>query len=346
MLRRMIRGLVFYFVILVGFLSVKPTAAMSEMDFYKGRSINLIIGLSAGGGYDLYGRLIARHMSRYIPGNPPIVAQNLTGAGSVIAANALYNTSPKDGTVFGTVAASALMLPLLGNKQALFDPTKFSWLGSATKNVAFCGVHKLGNVQNFRQLLDGGRELLVGASGPAALTYQHAIALKNVLGANVQIVSGYKGTPQIRLALEGGEVHGICGLGVSAIQAEYQQLVDRGEMSLLIQMGPFKDTTFGNIESVYDYARTEEQRQILSVIFDPLALGRPFLAPPGVQKAQFDALNEGFKRVLRDAALLAEARKMDLNIDYVSGDEAREMLQRFSGYPQDLLNKATVAIGQ
>ena len=175
-------------------LAAGPAMADSVADFYKGKTIDLIIGLPAGGGYDAYGRLIARHIGDHIPGHPTVVPQNMPGAGGLKAADHIYNSAPKDGTEFGIVASSTLMEPLFGDKQALFDASKFSWLGSASQDVAFCGIGPGSQIASFDQWLKSGKELTFGASGPAAITYQHPMVMKNVLDANLRVISGYGGT--------------------------------------------------------------------------------------------------------------------------------------------------------
>jgi tripartite-type tricarboxylate transporter receptor subunit TctC len=329
-------------------LSATGGAALADSvaDFFKGKTINLVVGLPAGGGYDAYARLIARHMADHIPGNPAIIAQNMPGAGGLKAADHIYNGAPKDGTEFGIVAASALMEPLFNPKQAnLFDASKFSWLGSASQDVAFCGIGPSNHVAGFDDWLKSGKELTFGASGPAAVTYQHPMVLKNVLGAHLRVISGYGGTSDITLAVERGEVDGICGMGVSSIQAQFQHLLDSGAMKIVVQMGPQKDETFGDIPSVFDYAKTDEQRQILSLAFDQQALGRPFMAPPGIPEDRYQALSKAFAESLKDPALLAEAKKMKLDIDYLSGADAKKMLKQFADYSPDVLQKARLALG-
>ena len=332
--------------LLVLFTAAGPVQADSVADFYKGRTINLVVGLPAGGGYDAYARLIARYMANYIPGNPTIVAQKMAGAGGLKAADHIYNAAPKDGTEFGIVAASALMTPLFNPKQAnLFDASKFSWLGSASQDVAFCGIGPGNHVAGFDPWMKSGKELTFGASGPAAVTYQHPMVMKNVLGANARVISGYGGTSDITLAVERGEVDGICGMGASSIQSQYQHMLDSGAMKLIVQMGPHKDQTFGNIPSVFDYAKTDEQRQILALAFDQQALGRPFMAPPGLPADRYGALNQAFAEALKDPGLLADAKKMKLDIDYLDGEDAKKMLQEFADYPPAVLQKARTALG-
>ena len=327
-------------------LAAGPAMADSVADFYKGRAIDLVIGLPAGGDYDAYGRLIARHIGDHIPGNPTVVPQNMPGAGGLRAADHIYNSAPKDGSAFGIVAASTLMEPLFGNQQALFDAAKFSWLGSASQEIAFCGIGPGSRITSFDQWLKSGKELTLGASGPAAITYQHPMVLKNVLDANLRVISGYGGTSDILLAVARGEVDGMCALSVSAIRTQVQPMIDSGEMKLIIQMGPHKEASFGDIPSVFDYAKTNEQRQILSLAFDQLALGRPFMAPPGIPEDRYEALSKAFAATLKDPALLADAAKAKLDIDYVSGEDAKKLLKQFADTPPAVLQKAKLALGQ
>jgi len=322
--------------------------AASVADFYKGKTINLTIGLPAGGIYDLYGRLIARHIGNHIPGHPTVVPQNMPGAGSMTAANYIYNLAPKDGSEFGIVTFSALTEPLFGDKQALFNSSKFSWLGSASQEVSFCGVGPGSKIATFNQWLKSGKRLSFGAAGSAAISYQQPTVLKNVLDANLRLIAGYNGTGDIVLALARGEVDGMCAMSSSALkaQAPYQQMINNGEMKLIIQMGPYKDNSFGRIPSVFDYVKTKEQREILSLAFDRQALGMPFIAPPGIPKNRYEALRKAFLKTLKDPALLADAAKMNLDINYLSGGDATKLLKKFAHYPPSVIKKAKLALGQ
>lgn len=323
-----------------------PALAASVADFYKGKTIIVIVDSPPGGLYDAYGRLIARHIGDHIPGNPSVVVQNMPGAGGLKAADHIYNVAPKDGTELGIIASSTLMEPLFDKKQALFDASKFSWLGSANQTIAYCGVGPGSHITSFAQLLKSAEEITFGATGPAAITYQHPMVMKNVLGANLRLISGYGGLPDVALAVQRGEVDGICGMSVSSIKAQYQHMIDSGEMKLIIQMGPHKDQSFGDIPSIFDYAKTDEQRQIFSLAFDQLALGKPFMAPPGIPDDRYEALSEAFTDTLTDQALLADAKQMQLEIDYLSGSDVKKLLNEFANYPSAVLETAKLAIGQ
>lgn len=319
-------------------------AAQAPADFFKGKTVNIEIGFPPGGGYDTYGRVLARHLGRYIPGNPTVVAKNMPGAGALKAANFMYSAAPKDGTEIGIVASSTLMEPLLGNDQAQFDASKFGWLGSMSKDIAFCGITTSSGVAGFDDWLKGKKELIFGSSGPAAITHQHPLVMKNVLGANAKIISGYQGTKDVSLAMERKEVDGICGMFISSVQTSFQPMIDSGVMRLIIQMGPNKSDIFGKIPSVYDYAKTDLDRQVLDIHFSQLLLARPFMVPPGVPADRLAALRKAFADTLKDKDLLADAQKAQIEIELVTPDEVQGMLAKFADYPKDSIRAAQKAI--
>lgn len=330
----------------VATLASASASAQSAADFYKGKTVGVVIGFPAGGGYDTYGRVLARHLGKHIPGEPTVVAKNMPGAGALKAANYLYNSAPKDGSEIGIVASSTLMERLLGNDQAQFDPTKFSWIGSMSQDVGFCGINPKSGVTSFDDWLAKKTEIIFGASGPAAITFQHPMVMKNVLGANARVISGYQGTKDVSLAMQRGEVTGICGMFVSSVSAQYQPLIDSGDMKLVIQMGPEKTDVFGKVPSVFDYAKTDEDRKILEIHFGQLKLARPFVAPPGLPVDRLAALSKAFAGSLKDPGLLADAKKAQIDISYVSGDAARSLLAQFANYPKPALEKAKHAMGR
>lgn len=321
-----------------------PAGAQAQADYYKGKTIGINIGYGPGGGYDTYGRVLARHFGRLIPGNPNVVPKNMPGAGALKAANYIYNSAPKDGTELGLVASSTLMEPLFGNDQAQFDAAKFTWLGSMTKDISYCGIRKGAGVASFDDWLKQGKELTFGSTGPAAITHQHPLVMKNVLGANARAVAGYQGTKEVSMAVERGEMDGLCGLFISSIQASYINLVKSGELILLIQMGQKTTDIFGKVPSVYDYAKTDQDRQVLEIHFDQLALARPIMAPPGLAKDRTEMLRKAFEATMKDAAMLADAQKVNIEIEAVSGDEVGQLLAKFANYPPAAIEAAKKAI--
>jgi tripartite-type tricarboxylate transporter receptor subunit TctC len=315
-------------------------------DFYRHNTLTLIAGFPPGGGYDTYVRVLARHYGRFIPGSPSVVPANMPGAGSMTAANRIYNEQPNDGTVLGEFASSAIMEPLLGNKAARFDATKFSWIGSMSQDIAYCGVWQSpGAAASFDEIMQGkGKDTIFGGGAPAAITYQHPMILKNVLGAHIRVIPGYAGTRDIDLAMHRGEVHGECGLFASSIKAQFRDDVKSGRLKLVIQMGPRKSSEFGNIPSVFDYAKTPGQREVLELSFDQLVLGRPLAGPPNIPPDRLAALRKAFMATMKDKDFLAEAGKVGLDIDPATADDVQKLLHRFATFPAATFAKARAAI--
>lgn len=327
-------------------LAVAPAAqGQTVADFYKGKTVSVLIGFPPGGGYDANTRLLARYMGRYLPGEPTLVPSNMPGAGSLVAANYTYNVAPADGTVFTQFAPSTAMEPILGNKAARFDPTKFSWIGSMAQEVAYCGIWQgPGVATSWDEAMQ--QEVIFGGGATSAITYQHPMVLKNVLGAKLKVVPGYPGTRDINLAMQRGEVHGSCGLFVSSIASQWSKEVASGQLKLVVQMGSKTTDRYGKVPSAFDYAKTEEQKQILDVHFGQLLLSRPFAAPPNVPAERLSALRAAFMATLQDKTFLAEAEKAGLDVDPATGDEIQAILAKFAGFPPEVLRKAEAAMGR
>jgi tripartite-type tricarboxylate transporter receptor subunit TctC len=324
-----------------------PAAAKAEAvaDFYKGKTVSLIAGFPPGGGYDTYVRVLARHYGRFLPGQPSVVASNMPGAGSLTAANTIYAKYAPDGLALAMFASSAAMEPLIGNKSALFDPTKFSWIGSMSQDVAYCGVWQHpGGATTFDEMLS--KETIIGGGAPAAITYQHPMVLKNVLKANFKVIQGYKGTRDINIAMQRGEVNGTCGMFASSVKAQFLNEVKEGQMKLFIQMGSKTSDEFGKIPSVFDYAKTDEDRAILQFHFGQLLLGRPLAGPPGIPADRLAALRTALFATMKDPQFLAEAGKAGLDIDPVTPDEVMGLLKQFSAFSPAILEKAKDAMGR
>jgi tripartite-type tricarboxylate transporter receptor subunit TctC len=300
-------------------------SAQSPGDFYRGKSLDLYIGYSAGGGYDVYARALARHMGRFIPGNPTIVPKNMPGAGSLVLANWLYNVAPKDGTAFGMIGRGTGFDPLLGSTKAQFDATKFSWLGSMNDEVSVCVAWHTTGINTLEQVKQ--RELTVGGSGPAADTDQFPKVLNATIGTKFKIVTGYPGGNDVDLAMERGEVMGRCGWSWSSVIATHQSWLDDKKINVLVQLSLKKHPDLPNVPLVMDFAKTDQQAQIFKLVFARQPMGRPFLAPPAVPADRVTALRKAFMETLRDREFLAESEKMKLEINPVSGDEVQKIVE-------------------
>lgn len=324
-------------------LTTMPATAQSPADFYRGKTVSIIVGFPAGGGYDANSRVLARHMGRFIPGNPTVVASNMPGAGSLVAANHMYNAAPKDGSSFVIFASSAAVEPFLKNPQARFDPLKFGWLGSMSQEASYCGVwSRPGNAASWAEVMK--IETVFGGGAPSAITSQHPQILQNVLGARIKVVTGYQGSRDIHLAMQRGEVHGACGMFSSSIKTSWNREVASGELKLVMQVGPKKSLEYGDIPHVFDFAKTEEERAVLDFHFGQLLLSRPYAAPPGIPEDRLKALREAFAATMKDPEFLAEAQKAGLEIDPVPPGDILALLTRFSKFPEKIMERAKQAI--
>ena len=324
-----------------------PARAQLGADF-KGETISIQIGYGPGGGYDTYGRALARHFGRFIPGNPAVIPRNMPGAGSLRAANHIYNLSAREATEIGLFSASTAMEPLMGNDQAKFDVTKFGWLGSMNQDISFCGVWVAPGIPTsiHDMLKKDSKELIFGSAGPAAISHQHPLVLKNILGANIRVIAGYDGQKEVNLAMQRGEVHGACGLFVSSIKAQWQRDVDAGRLKLFLQMGPKTTKEFGDVPNIFDFVKTDEDKKVLELHFKQTILGRPFAASPNLPKDRLAVLRKAFLDTMKDKEFLADAQKMNLDIDVATAEEVEQLLIQFANYPKNVIEKAKAAIGR
>jgi tripartite-type tricarboxylate transporter receptor subunit TctC len=326
-------------------LDVAPATAQAD---FRGETISIQIGYGPGGGYDTYGRALARHYGRFIPGNPNVVPKNMPGAGSLRAANHVYNLTARDPVDIGLFSASTAVEPMMGNDQAKFDVTKFGWIGSMNQDVSFCGVWQAPELPTtFPDMLKAGsKELIFGSAGPAAISHQHPLILRNVLKANIRVISGYQGQKQVNLAMQRGEVHGACGLFVSSIKAQWMPDVKAGRLKLFLQMGPKVSNEFGSVHDVFDFVKDADDKKVLEFHFKQTVLGRPFAASPNVPRDRLDALRSAFLATMKDPEFLADAKKLNLDIDVATADEVSRVLAEFARYPKSVIDKAKAAIGR
>ncbi len=321
-------------------VGVTPTAAnaQSPAEFYKGKNVELYIGYSVGGAYDLYARVLARHIGKHIPGNPTIIPKNMEGAGSLRLANWLYNVGAKDGTVLATIGRGTGFDPLLGSKGAQFQADKFTWIGSANNEVSICVAWKGSGITKFEDAMS--KELIVGGTGAAADTDQFPRILNGVLGTKFKIVFGYPGGNDITLAMERGEVKGRCGWSWSSVVATHKRWVDDKTITILVQLSLSKHPDLPDVPLVMDFAKTEEQKQIFKLIFARQVMGRPFVAPPGLPRDRADALRKAFDDTMKDAEFLADAVRTQLEITPVSGEEVEKLVTDLYQTPKPVADKA------
>ena len=319
-------------------ISAAPAFAQSPAEFYKGRTVELYIGYSVGGAYDLYARTIARHLGRHIPGNPSVVPKNMEGAGSLRLANWIYNVGAKDGTQLAAFGRGTAFDPLLGSKGAQFQADRFTWIGSANNEVSVCVAWRTTGITRLEDLRT--RELIVGGTGQAADTDQFPRILNGVLGTRFKIVTGYPGGNEVAIAMERGEVKGRCGWSWSSVVATHKRWIDDKSINILVQLSLDRHADLPDVPLVMDYAANEDQRLIFRLIFARQVMGRPYVAPPGVPKDRAEALRAAFMATLADKDFLADAAKAQLEINPVDGTAVERLVREILQTPKALADKA------
>jgi tripartite-type tricarboxylate transporter receptor subunit TctC len=309
-------------------------------DFYRGRSISVIVGYGPGGGYDAYARLLARHMGRHIPGAPTLVAQNMPGAGGLKATQYLYEVAPKDGTALGTVARGQPLAPLLGN--AGFDALRFTWIGSVTDEASLCLSWSGSKARTWQDLLRV--DTLFAGEGQGADPDMFAMALNRVFGTRIKVITGFHSTREMTLAMQRGEVEGICGVSASTLLGQHAEWLAGAKVNLLAQMALRKDDRFPAAPLITELATTEEQRQIIRLVVAGQAIARPFFGPPGIPADRKQALRDAFDRSMQDPQFRAEAERAGMDVNPMTGEQMETFLRELYATPKDLVDKAAQAI--
>ncbi|HEY7299891.1 MAG TPA: hypothetical protein VH684_18440 [Xanthobacteraceae bacterium] len=325
------------FACIVALAPIATVSAQPTAEFYKGRSIDVYIGTSVGGGYDAYARMLSRHMGRHLPGNPVLVPKTMEGGGGLRLANFLFNAAPKDGSAFATFNRGIGFDPLLGNKGAQFDATKFNWIGSANDEVSVCVAWHASGMTRYEDLFT--RELVVGASGPAADTYQFPKIANSVLHTKFKIITGYPGGNDIDLAMERGEVQGRCGWSWTSVKATHRSWLDQKKIDLLFQIGLSKHPDLPSVPLIMDLARSDEERAIFKVVFGRQVMAWPFVAPPGVPEQRVDLLRKAFMDTMRDKEFLTEAGKAGLEVRPVSGSNVQKLVAEIYDTPAAIVQR-------
>ena len=320
-------------------LLASPARAQSVADFYKGKNLDLYIGYSGGGGYDLYARLLARHLGKHIPGKPTVLPQNMPGAGSLRLTNWLYAAAPKDGSAIGAISRGTPFDPLLGRPGTQFDAVKFSWIGSANNEVSVCVSSSRSGVAAFDDMKT--KELIVGAAGVSSDDDQFPRVINGVFGTKMRVVSGYPGGNDVVLAIERGEVNGRCGWSWSSMKSAQASWLTENKVHILAQLALSKHPDLPNVPLIIDLAQTDEQRQILRAIFARQGLGRPFVGPPGIPPDRLDALRQAFEATMKDPEFLAEADKLKMEINPLTGAQVEDLVKQvYTGTPPEVAKRA------
>lgn len=317
------------------FVSAFPFAASRADDFYRGKQITILVGFSAGGTYDATARLFARHLGRHLAGNPTVIVQNMPGAGSMVATMNLFHTAPKDGTTLGVIGGGTVIEPLLGNPQAKYDARQFAWIGGRSRDDFLCVVWHTVPVNSIADATT--RQVVVGATGPGSRTQTYPQALNDLAGTKFKIVSGYPGGNEITLALQKGEVEGYCGWAVGSIRQRAPQWLTDGTLKVLVQFTAGKPD-LPNAPVATDLAKTKEGREAIQILSADSVLAWPLMAPPGLPADRVRELRTAFNAMMADPALLADAKKANLDVDRVSGAEMQALIDRLYAAPAPVLD--------
>jgi tripartite-type tricarboxylate transporter receptor subunit TctC len=328
----------------VAFLVCSVARADEPADFYQGKTITLYLGYPPSGAYDLYARAIARHMSRHMAGHPQVVVRHKPGAASLNLVNELYNVLPRDGSVIGMFARSIALNRLLGRDGASYDPVALNWIGSANNEVSICGVWHGVGVRSTADFL--ARPLVFAANAPGAESDVYPNVLNSLIGTRFKVVSGYPGVNDLTLALERGEADARCGWSFGALKAAKPDWIRDKKIYIAVQFAAAKHPELPDVPLVSDLAGSAQARAALELILTQQVMGRPLAAPPQVPPTRVAALRQAFERTLRDPEFLAEADRLALEIDLVTGKTLQTMVERMFGAPREVVEAARRAIGQ
>jgi tripartite-type tricarboxylate transporter receptor subunit TctC len=313
----------------------------SAADYYAGKTIEWTVGGDAGGGYDIYSRTIARHLPKYIPGSPNIIVKNLPGAGSGRAATYLATVAPKDGTAIGMIFPGAIVGPLLEEGQKpQYDPTKFVYLATADSGTRVCATFINSKTKNFADAQT--QKTTMGASAAGGSTRDYVNMLRKAAGAQFELVTGYKGTAEIGLAVERGEVDGLCGWDWSSLKSQKSDWLRDKKINILVQtaLEPEPELAKLGVPTMWEFIKKEDDKKAAELVVSQQVFGRPFIAPPGTSADAVKILREGFSKVMQDKDFLADAEKSKIDINPLDGAKVQEVVEKVYASPPAVVARA------
>ena len=311
-------------IIAVSLTATFPAFSQTGGDAFKGKELRILVGYDVGGGYDIYARAVAPHLAKFIPGNPTIVVQNMPGADGLKVAEYMFSQAPKDGTVIALTNRNIAVAPILGMVETRYDPQKFVWIANLNSEVSiavFRADAGIGSIEDLKK-----KPIIVGSTGLTANNAVYPYVMNNLIGTQLKVVTGYPGTSSVVLALERGEVQGIGGWAYSSIMAQRPHWLGDKTIVPVLQLGLDKVPQLGDVPSIFDFAKTDETRQALQLVFSPDALGRPFFAPPGVSAETGRMLRAAFKNLANDPEFQSAVTKMKLDISFMDGETLERLV--------------------
>jgi tripartite-type tricarboxylate transporter receptor subunit TctC len=325
-------------------VAIAPAHAQSDDGFYKGKRIQLIVGWPSGSGYDLYARVLSNYFGRHLAGAPTVIMENMPGAGSLTAANYLYERAPRDGTSIGALSRGIAVAPLMQTvapQNIRFDPLEFTWIGSMAREVTIGFVWAGKGIESFDDVLH--RQILVGTAAVTTDGFVLGNMLNNLVGTKLRIITGYRGSNEIYLAVERGELQGYFGGTLSSLMTTQPHWLREKKIKVLIQIALDKDPELPDVPLVGEFVKTQEQRDALKLILAPQAFGRPYVAPPKLPAERAAALRAAFDATMKDPDFLADAKKAQLGISPMTGAELAQLLRQLYASPQTAILAARKA---
>ena len=322
--------------LIAALVSAGATPAAAQADALAGKSVQMIIGFGPGGGYDLWGRTLGRHIGKHLPGHPNVVPQNMPGAGSYAAASYIFNIAPKDGSVLGIIARDAALGPLTGASGARFDPTRLSWIGTPTKETNVCIVFHTAPVKSVQDLYE--KQLILGDTGPGTGTRSYPKVLNDVLGMKFKLVGGFPSSAEVFLAMERGEVDGICE-SLDSIKNRRPDWIPTRKIAILFQGRAEPNPELKGVPFVLDLARTDEQKKTIEFLYAGQGIGRPFVAPPDLPAERLKMLRDAFNATMKDADFIAETKKSKLELEPEDGEHLAALIAKIYATPKPIVDK-------
>jgi len=319
-------------------LGASQATAESVADFYKGKTVYIVIGYSAGGGADLWARFVARHLGNHIPGNPTVIVQNMPGGSGLTSVNHVYNIVPQDGTRIIMPTVTVPTAAAMGMTNVRFDTLKFKWLGNVARDAQSCVASGRSGIKSIAEA--NKREILLGSDGATNSTSQHPRLLATLLGYKLKIITGYAGTAQVRLAMEAGEVEGMCSAWGSSLLGPWRADIDAGRMVPIVQMGSKRQSIFGNAPLVYELTKNEQDLQLMRFVFGPGEISRPVAVGPGTPPERVAALRDAFWAMAHSPELLADAKKQQLVVDPMDWKETEAAFREVLSIPESVVARA------
>jgi len=315
-------------------------AASTDGDFYRSKVIRMIVGFSPGGGFDTFARTLSRHMGKYVPGNPTIIVENMTGAGSLIAANHIYKVAKPDGLTIGAFNGNQVLGQLVGAQGIAFDARKMGWLGAPGYNHDLCLLSQKTGITAADQWLASKTVFKLAGSAPGATTDDVAKVLKEAIGLPMRLISGYKGTADMRVAVESGEIDGLCGFSWVSVRTTWRKAVETNQVTIMLQSAPKAHADLPKVPLSISFAKTAEARQLIEAgIHTPSSITYSYSLPPNMQKERLQLLRKAFSSTMKDQDFLNDAGKANLEIAPASGEEIEQSIQNMFKTPSAVVAK-------